>query len=72
LGLSITFGTDRCHVLDDPWQDGALPLRRLDLTSGKGGEKARRDHHRASGISVHETMTNIDRAQGRFLAWGRG
>ena len=27
LGLSITFGTDRCHVLDDPWQDGALPLR---------------------------------------------
>ena len=27
LGLSVTFGTDRCHVLDDPWQDGALPLR---------------------------------------------
>ncbi len=27
LGLFITFGTDRCHVLDDPWQDGALPLR---------------------------------------------
>ena len=27
LGLSITFGTDRCHVLEDPWQDGALPLR---------------------------------------------
>jgi biotin carboxylase len=20
-------GSDRCHVLDDPWQDGALPLR---------------------------------------------
>src|SRR4029077_2643556 len=27
LGLVITFGTDRCHVLDDPWRDGALPLR---------------------------------------------
>src|SRR6266566_866504 len=27
LGLSTTFGTDRCHALDDPWQDGALPLR---------------------------------------------
>src|ERR1700732_5539100 len=27
LGLSITFGTRRCHVLDDPWRDGALPLR---------------------------------------------
>src|SRR3974377_2386800 len=27
LGLDIVFGTDRCHVLEDPWQDGALPLR---------------------------------------------
>src|ERR1041385_144161 len=27
LGLTVVFGTDRCHVLDDPWQDGALALR---------------------------------------------
>ena len=27
LGLSVVFGSDRCRVLDDPWQDGALPLR---------------------------------------------
>lgn len=27
MGLAIVFGTDRCHVLDDPWQDGALALR---------------------------------------------
>jgi len=27
LGLDVVFGTDRCHVLEDPWQDGALPLR---------------------------------------------
>jgi len=27
LGLEVVFGTDRCHVLDDPWQDSALPLR---------------------------------------------
>ncbi len=27
LGLDVVFGTDRCHVLDDPWRDGALPLR---------------------------------------------
>jgi biotin carboxylase len=26
LGLTIALGTDRCHVLEDPWQDGALPL----------------------------------------------
>lgn len=27
LGLAVAFGTDRCHVLDDPWQDAALALR---------------------------------------------
>src|SRR2546422_4441454 len=27
IGLSVVFGTDRCRVLEDPWRDGALPLR---------------------------------------------
>lgn len=27
LGVEVLFGTDRCHVLDDPWQDDALALR---------------------------------------------
>src|SRR2546427_4023005 len=27
IGLDVVFGTDRCHVLEDPWRDGALPLR---------------------------------------------
>lgn len=27
LGIEVVLGSDRCHVLDDPWQDGALPLR---------------------------------------------
>ncbi len=27
LGLEVVFGTDRCHILDDPWGDDALPLR---------------------------------------------
>ena len=26
LGAEVVFGSDRCHVLDDPWQDGALAL----------------------------------------------
>lgn len=26
LGIEVSFGTDRCHKLDDPWADGALPL----------------------------------------------
>jgi len=27
LGVECVLGTDRCHVLEDPWGDGALPLR---------------------------------------------
>ncbi len=27
LGVQLAFATDRCHVLDDPWRDGAIPIR---------------------------------------------
>ena len=27
LGFDLALGTDRCHVLDDPWGDQALALR---------------------------------------------
>lgn len=27
LGVELMFATDRCHTLEDPWQDGALPVR---------------------------------------------
>lgn len=27
LGVEVAFGTDRCHKLEDPWGDSALPLR---------------------------------------------
>ncbi len=27
LDMAVVFGTDRCHVLADPWRDGPLPLR---------------------------------------------
>jgi biotin carboxylase len=27
LGVPLTFATDRCHVLDDPWGDAALPVK---------------------------------------------
>jgi len=26
LDIELVFGTDRCHVLDDPWRDGAIPV----------------------------------------------
>lgn len=27
LGIDLVYATDRCHVLDDPWQDEAVPVR---------------------------------------------
>ncbi len=27
LGVDLVLATDRCNVLDDPWQDAALPIR---------------------------------------------
>jgi biotin carboxylase len=27
LGVEVVLATDRCHVLDDPWADHALPIR---------------------------------------------
>lgn len=26
-GVDLVLATDRCHVLDDPWRDGAIPVR---------------------------------------------
>jgi formate-dependent phosphoribosylglycinamide formyltransferase (GAR transformylase) len=27
IGVELVFATDRCHWLDDPWRDGAIPVR---------------------------------------------
>jgi hypothetical protein len=27
LGIELMFATDRCHTLDDPWRDAAVPVR---------------------------------------------
>jgi len=31
LGIELVFATDRCHRLDDPWQDRAIPVRFHDV-----------------------------------------
>ena len=27
LGVELVFATDRCHAIDDPWRDAAIPIR---------------------------------------------
>jgi biotin carboxylase len=33
LGIELVFATDRCHKLDDPWQDRAVPVRFYDIAA---------------------------------------
>src|SRR5262245_57139062 len=30
LGVELVFATDRCDQIDDPWRDGAIPIRFYD------------------------------------------
>jgi carbamoylphosphate synthase large subunit len=30
LGVELVFATDRCHLIEDPWQDDAIPIRFYD------------------------------------------
>src|ERR1700737_543385 len=30
LGVELLFATDRCHMLEDPWGDAAIPVRFYD------------------------------------------
>ena len=33
LGVELVFATDRCHMIDDPWRDQAIPIRFHDELS---------------------------------------
>ena len=41
LGVEVVFGTDRCHKLEDPWSDGALPLHFENPSESAAGNRAR-------------------------------
>src|SRR5687768_7066440 len=36
LGVELVFATDRCDVLEDPWQDRAVPIRFSDESGSAG------------------------------------
>ncbi len=58
LGLELVFATDRCHVLPDPWQDGALAVRfeHPDESAEKIVEYAR-EHPLSAVVSVGDRPT---------------
>ncbi|MGH9668761.1 MAG: ATP-grasp domain-containing protein [Terriglobales bacterium] len=49
MGLEVAFGSDRCHVLDDPWQDGALALRFEDA---EGSARTISEYARKNPVSA--------------------
>jgi biotin carboxylase len=46
LGIELMFATDRCHTLDDPWQDQAVPVR-FDDVEGSASAVAHAVHRKA-------------------------
>ena len=36
LGVELVFATDRCHMIEDPWRDQAIPIRFYDEDSCGG------------------------------------
>jgi biotin carboxylase len=56
LGVEVVFGTDRCHQLDDPWQDAALPLH-FERPQDAAEEIARA----AAGAPIHAILAVGDR-----------
>ena len=58
LGIELLLATDRCHHLDDPWRDGAVPVRFYDdETSLQAVEAAARERPLAGVIAVGDRPT---------------
>src|SRR6185436_5752760 len=52
LGVELVFATDRCHLIEDPWQDGAIPIRFHDEESSVAAILERAVRHRIDGLVV--------------------
>jgi len=56
LGAEVVFATDRCHQLDDPWQDAAIPLH-FERSADAAAEIARA----ATNAPIHAILALGDR-----------
>ena len=50
LGIELVFATDRCHKLDDPWQDRAIPVRFHELDASVDAIVDRAGRHPVDGV----------------------
>ena len=49
-GIELMFATDRCHAIDDPWQDRAVPVRFEDVRTSVGAVVQAADARPVDGI----------------------
>jgi hypothetical protein len=52
LGVELQFATDRCHLIEDPWQDGAIAIRFYDTEASVAAILASAALHPVDGIVV--------------------
>jgi len=50
LGIELVFATDRCHKLDDPWQDRAIPVRFHELDAAVEAIAGRARQYPVDGV----------------------
>jgi biotin carboxylase len=53
LGAELVYVTDRCHLLDDPWRDGAIAVKFWD---GDGSVQAIRDAIQSRALAVRGVL----------------
>src|SRR5262245_66578420 len=52
LGVELVFATDRCHLIEDPWQDGAVAIRFHDESASVAAILASASARTIDGIVV--------------------
>ena len=72
LGVDLAFATDRCHLIDDPWQDGAVAIRFYDEEASVKAIVASAAHRPIDGIVVvgdRPTVIAARAAQALGIPW---
>src|SRR5580765_62650 len=72
LGVELVFATDRCHLIEDPWQDAAIPIRFHDEDGSVAAivdAATRRAVNGVIAVGDRPTVIAARTAQSLGLAW---
>ena len=72
LGVELLLATDRCHVLEDPWQDRAVPIRFHDEDGALEAIKSATRERPLSGVLAVGDRPAVIAAIAAHALWLRG